>query len=145
MARRSQSYNHKHFNIVSTGLIPNLLNLCFLNRLDSPITLYLWCFLLKGSSIPHLGCLIISRVASFNSPVGGRSFTPWKTLETRNDLQIEGCLLPPSLYGAVSTSSYVCFSWSNIILIYRRASMTSSRWWGSSGSAGSFRYPYCLK
>lgn len=53
------------------------------NSFDSPIILYLLNFLLKGSSMPQRGCLITSRVASSNSPVGGRSFTLWKALETK--------------------------------------------------------------
>lgn len=56
-------------------LKPPMYTICF-----SPITLYLWNFLLKGSSKPQRGWFITSSVASSNSPVGGRSFTLWKTL-----------------------------------------------------------------
>lgn len=52
---------------------------------NSPITLYLCCFLLKGSSRPQRGLLMASRVASSSSPLGNRSFTRWKDLKTKQN------------------------------------------------------------
>lgn len=50
-----------------------------------PRSLYLLCFLLKGSSRPQRGCLIIVSVASSISPVMGRSLTLWNTLGRRGE------------------------------------------------------------
>lgn len=61
--------------------------------LDSPFTLYLWCFLLKPSSMPQRGALITLMVASSNSPVGGRSFALWKTLQKKTPTNICNLIL----------------------------------------------------
>lgn len=53
------------------------------HSVNSPITLYLWCLLLKGSFRPQRGLPMASRVASSSSPLGSRSFTRWKDLETK--------------------------------------------------------------